>query len=357
MCPRPRTRGCLHRAVEDSAPPYDEGVSGSPPSIDVVLVVYGRWDLTESCLRHLARQTAQHRLIVVDNGSTDGTADRISKQFPQATLIRLNRNMAYAIACNRGVQAGDGEAIVIVNNDVDCRPDFLERLTAPLQEDAETGAASALLLQPGEELVDSFGLAADRTLAAFARFHGRPVLEAHPSEPTLAGPAGAAAAYRRSAWEEVGGLDEGVFAYMEDFELALRLRTAGWKAVAVTDAVAVHLGSATHGRRSARQRRHVGFGRGYVLRRYRVLRSRAGLRALVTELMVGVGDAFISRDLSALRGRIAGWRAAAPKPRLPFPPVEAIASEISFADSIRLRRTTYANQADASATTRAGSVG
>jgi N-acetylglucosaminyl-diphospho-decaprenol L-rhamnosyltransferase len=327
------------------APAGRFAVSGSPPSIDVVLVVYERWDLTESCLRHLAEQTVPHRLIVVDNGSTDSTADNITKRFPQATLIRFDRNMPYATACNRGAKAADGEVIVILNNDVDCRPDFLERLTAPVQEDGSLGAVSGLLLQPGEKLIDSLGLAADRTLAAFPRFHGRPVSEAHPSEPTLTGPAGAAAAYRRSAWEEVGGLDEEVFAYMEDFELALRLRAAGWKALAVMDAVAIHIGSATHGRRSAWQRRHGGFGRGYVLRRYGVLRTGAGLRALVTELIVVLGDAVISRDVAALRGRVAGWRAAARKPRLPFPPAEAIANEISLADSIRLRREAYSDTA------------
>src|SRR5438270_781687 len=81
----------------------------------------------------------------------------------------------------------------------------------------------------------------------------------------LAGPAGTAAAYRRRALEQVGGLDESIFAYMEDFDLALRLRSGGWEAVLASDAVGVHLGSATHGHRSAWQRRHGGFGRGYML--------------------------------------------------------------------------------------------
>ncbi len=317
-------------------------------AIDVVLVVYERWDLTENCLRHLDRQTVPHRLIVIDNGSSDDTASKVLERVPRATLIRIDSNMPYATACNRGVRAGCGEAVVILNNDVECRPDFLERLTAPLEKDSGVGAVSGLLLQPGEELVDSLGLAADRTLAAFPRFHGQPVAAAHPSWPPLTGPAGAAAAYRRSAWEQIGGLDEEIFAYMEDFDLALRLRAAGWKAIAVTDAVAVHLGSATHGRRSAWQRRHGGFGRGYVIRRYGVLRSRAGLRALITELLVVLGDAVISRDLAALRGRLAGWRAARQMPGRPFPPPDAIASEISLADSIRLRLRVYSGRAAAS---------
>ena len=97
---------------------------------------------------------------------------------------------------------------------------------------------------------------------------------------------------------------------MEDFDLALRLRSAGWRTVVAADAVGVHLGSATHGHRSAWQRRHGGFGRGYVLRRYGVLRGRTAPRTLVTEAVVVLGDLAISRDLAALRGRLAGWRAA-----------------------------------------------
>ncbi|MGB2953029.1 MAG: glycosyltransferase family 2 protein [Gaiellaceae bacterium] len=311
------------------------------PSIDVVLVVYQRWDLTESCLIHLERQSVAHRLIVVDNGSNDGTSERVAAGFPRATLVRLDSNMPYATACNRGVREGTGEAVVILNNDVECGVDFLERLTAPLAEDASMGAVSSLLLQPGDGLVDSFGLSADRTLAAFPRFHGEPAAAADPSRPTLTGPAGAAAAYRRAGWEEADGLDERIFAYMEDFELALRLRAAGWRAVAVRDAAAVHLGSATHGRRSESQRRHAGFSRGYLLRRYGILRSKAALRALLTELLVVLGDAFLSRDVAALRGRVSGWRAAAGLPRRPFPPAEAIAEEMSLVESIRLRLKDY----------------
>ena len=75
-------------------------------------------------------------------------------------------------------------------------------------------------------------------------------------------------------------------------------------------AVGVHLGSATYGQRGKRQQRLAGFSRGYLLRRYGVLRSRAALRALVTEAIVVVGDLVISHDLAALHGRLAGWHAA-----------------------------------------------
>jgi N-acetylglucosaminyl-diphospho-decaprenol L-rhamnosyltransferase len=142
----------------------------------------------------------------------------------------------------------------------------------------------------------------------------------------------------------VGGIDEGVFAYNEDFDLALRLRIAGWKAAVAHDAVGIHIGSATHGHRSAWQRYHGGFGRGYVLRRYGVLRSRAAARALATESAVAVGDMLISRDAAALRGRIQGWRAARTKPRLPIPPADSVDEDITLLDSLRLRRGVYSGE-------------
>ncbi len=316
-----------------------------PPSIDVVIVAYNRYELTDSCLRHLDAQTIDHRVILVDNGSTDDTRARMGAEWPTVQLKCFDENRGFAEACNRGVGAGSGEVVVLLNNDVDCRPDFLERLVAPLAQDPHVGAVAALMLQPGERLIDSAGLAADVTLGGFPRLQGLDAGLARSERPILAGPAGTAAAYRRSAWEEVGGLDEAIFAYMEDFDLALRLRSTGWRAVVAADAVGVHLGSATHGHRSAWQRRHGGFGRGYLLRRYGLLRGRTAPRTLATEAVVVLGDLAISHDLAALRGRLAGWRAGANRPRLPRPPAEAIDSDLSFGNSLALRRGVYGRRA------------
>ena len=316
-----------------------------PPSIDVVIVAYGRYELTLSCLRHLSAQTIDHRLILVDNGSTDDTRARVGNEWPRAHLECFDENRGFAEACNSGVAAGSGELVVLLNNDVDCRPDFLERLVAPLDRDAQVGAVAALMLQPGERLIDSAGLTADVTLGGFPRLQGLDMAQANREGPILAGPAGTAAAYRRSAWEQVGGLDEAIFAYMEDFDLALRLRSAGWKAVLATDAVGVHLGSATHGHRSAWQRRHGGFGRGYMLRRYGLLRGRTAPRTLATEAVVVLGDLAVSRDLAALRGRVSGWRAGRGAPRLSRPPADAVDHAIGFRDSLALRRGVYGRRA------------
>jgi N-acetylglucosaminyl-diphospho-decaprenol L-rhamnosyltransferase len=305
-------------------------------SVDVVILAYNHYELTASCLRHVQEQPVAHHVIVVDNGSTDDTRARLQAQWPEAQLVCLDRNQSFPHACNLGVAAGTGEAVVLLNNDVDVRPDFLERVTAPLL-DPDVGSVAPLLLQADGELIDSVGMTADVVLGAFSRLRGLPAAHACCADPILVGPAGTAAAYRRSAWEEVGGLDEALNFYMEDFDLALRLRIAGWRTVAEPSAVGVHLGSATNGRRSSVSRRYGGFGRGYVLRRYGLLRGRTAARAVATEAIVVLGDLLISHDLAALRGRLAGWRAGAGRPQLAGMPSDCTDARIGFRDSLLLR--------------------
>jgi GT2 family glycosyltransferase len=312
-----------------------------PLSIDVVIPVSGRNDLTASCLTHLATQTRAHAVIVVHSGADRQGAERLREDWPSVQVRHSGAPLGFAAACNRGVAAGRGEVVVVLNNDVDCRADFLEHLLEPLEADSKVGSVACLLLRPGERTIDSAGLTADRTLAGFPRLVGLPAQQAERTRPKLVGPAGAAGAYRRTAFEGVGGLDERIFAYMEDLELALRLRAAGWATAAALRAVGVHIGSATHGRRSRSQRRHFGFGRGYVLRRYGVLRSSAAARTLVTEAAVVAGELIIARDAAAPRGRIEGWKAARGLSRIAVP-AEAVDRTIGFGESLALRRGVYA---------------
>jgi len=307
-------------------------------SIDVVVPVHGHYELTRSCLAHLARQTIAHQVIVVDDGSPDETPARLRGEWPQVTIVELGSNQGYTRAINRGVQAGSGEYLILLNNDVELRAACLERMIAPMQADAGVGSVASLMLAADGERIDSLGVTADSTLAGFARLQGQPLPAATGPGPLLTGPEGTAGAYRRCAWEQVGGLDEGIRAYMEILDIALRLRAAGWRAAAAPEAIGVHLGSQTYGRRSARQRRLAGFSRGYLLRRYGVLGSRAGARALATELLVVAADLIAHRDSEALRGRVEGWRAANGLARRPWPPADAIDHTISFGASIALRR-------------------
>lgn len=306
--------------------------------VDVVIPVRNNLALTESCLSHLQRQTFAHHVIVVDNGSTDGTRETLRERWPSVQVEWSREPLGFSQACNRGVLAGSAEFVVLLNNDVDCRADFLERLVAPLRSDTAVGATAALMLQPGEAIIDSMGLCVDATLASFPRLHGLPAARAGDQQPVLAFPAGAGAAYRRSVWSELGGLDEEISAYMEDCELGLRLRAAGWRVVGVPDAVGVHLGSASYRRRSVTQRERFGFGRGYVIGRYRVLNGRHALRTLATEALVVLADALVSHDLGAARGRLTGWRVGRRLPAREVPSGDVIDPAIDLRRSMRLRR-------------------
>jgi N-acetylglucosaminyl-diphospho-decaprenol L-rhamnosyltransferase len=307
-------------------------------TVDVVVVAYNRYELTESCLRHLQRQTIDHNVVVVDNGSRDDTYARLRAEWLDVHVERFEDSCGYPQAANRGVAAGTGDIVVLLNNDVDVGASFLERAIAPMR-DAEVGSVAVLLMQPGGERIDSVGMTADTVLAAYPRLRGLPSTAAGKGHPVLLGPGGAAGVYRRSAWTQVGGMDEAIDFYMEDFDLALRLGLAGWRTVAEPGAIGVHLGSATFGRRNRNVRRHGGFGRGYLLRRYGLLRGPRAARTVATETIVVFADTLISRDLAALRGRVAGWRAGGAHPQLTRPPARFIDSGIGFCESLvrRLR--------------------
>jgi N-acetylglucosaminyl-diphospho-decaprenol L-rhamnosyltransferase len=313
-------------------------------SIDVIVPVHDNYELTDRCLAHLAAQTAAHEVIVVDDRSSDGTPERLHQNWPAVRVVELDTNQGYTRAVNRGVDAGSGEYVVLLNNDVELAPEALERMVAPLLEDERVGSVASVMLAPGGNAIDSVGVSADVTLAGFARLQGSPRQFAGSPTPVLAGPEGTAGAYRRSAWEQVGGLDERIQAYMEILDLALRLRSAGWGSAVAREAVGVHLGSRSYGRRSGAQRRLAGFSRGYLLRRYGVLRRRSGARAAITEAIVVLGDTILCRDIQALGGRLEGWRAAAGLPRHPWPPAEALDSSITLRGSLALRSGAIANR-------------
>jgi N-acetylglucosaminyl-diphospho-decaprenol L-rhamnosyltransferase len=297
---------------------------------DVVVVSYNGGEHLITCLEHLrAAARPGVRVIVADNASTDGSATAVRARFADVTVLELPENAGFGRAVNAGAAAGDGEAIVLVNADMFVEPGFVEAILAPFSDPA-VGMVAGLSLVPGGELVDGFGIEVDAGLSAYNRLRLRPVGSA---PGVLLGPSGGAAAYRRSAFEAAEGFDDAFFAYGEDVDLALRLRALGWRAAAAPGARGVHLGGASFGVGSPLQRRLGGFARGFLLRRYGVLRSRAVVRALVIETLV-VGWGLVRfRTAGPLTARVAGWRAAGGS-RLPVPP-EAVDRSITLREAVR----------------------
>lgn len=299
---------------------------------DVVIPTWNARELLARCLEALAGEPGQ--VVVVDNASEDGTAEMVRERFPGVRLVVLAENLGFGRAVNAGVAAGSAGAVVLVNNDVVVEPGFVEAITAPLAG-PEVGMVAGLTLLPGGEGVDAFGVELDRALATYNRARRRP-LDGLPAGPPAV-PSGGAAAYRREAFEAAGGFDEALFAYGEDVDLGLRLRAAGWRCAAAPLARGVHLGGATAGVDSPWQRRLGGFARGFLLRRYGVLRTRGAPRALLVDALVVAWGLVRHRTLVPLTARVAGWRAAGRGATRPFPH-DAVDPSITLREALRRLR-------------------
>jgi N-acetylglucosaminyl-diphospho-decaprenol L-rhamnosyltransferase len=299
---------------------------------DVVVVTWRSGERVLRCLERLQAQDHAHTAVVVDNASGDGTVAGVRGRFPDVRVIELERNVGFGAAVNAAVGEGSGEAIVLVNDDVELEAGAIAALVEPLA-DPEVGMVAGMTTLPGKELVDGFGIELDVTLAAYNRLRRR---EPGADPGVLLGPSGGLAAYRRSAFEQAGGFDERLFAYGEDVDLALRLRRAGWRAAAAPRARGVHAGGATVGVDSTRQRFLAGFARAFLLRRYGVLRGRHAARALAVETLVVAAGLVRGRTLAHVLGRVAGWRAAG-RERLEVPG-GAVDEQITMREAVRRLR-------------------
>ena len=261
-------------------------------------------------LRSLREQTRPIDVVVVDNGSDDESTELVREDFPEVSLIELGRNLGFGPALNRAVAEQPADAVILLNNDTEAEPRFVEAMLDALDDDVQM-VAGVLLQERRLELIDSAGVIADRTLMGFDYLHGEPA-EAALEAPAPLGPTGGAALYRREAFDAAGGFDERIFLYYEDLDLALRMRTAGARCRLAPEARALHAYSAGSGAASAFKYSHTGWSRGYMLRRYGVLSQPAlAARALACEAAICAGQLLRDRAVAGLRGRLRGWRDAA----------------------------------------------
>lgn len=197
------------------------------PTLSVLIVA---WNSREELARTLPALNPElgegDELIVVDNDSGDGTAERVVALAPAARIVRSGLNLGFAGACNLGAKRAGGDLLVILNPDAAPRPGWGEAIRRPWLDGRGWVAWQGLVADGDGRAINSAGNPVHFTGIVWAGGHGRPLGEAPPAGEVTA-LSGACLAIPRRTWDEVGGFPERFFLYHEDVDLSLRLRLGG----------------------------------------------------------------------------------------------------------------------------------
>jgi len=267
----------------------------SVPDLSIVLVCWNNKDYLEPCLRSLYDGNMHSRfdVIVVDNGSTDGSQAMLRSQFPEVSIIQNDHNVGLAKACNQGTEASNGRYVLLLNNDTLVNGPSLDAMVDFMNDTDDAGAVGGRLLNPDGSFQAGYAnFSSLREEFLIATRIGERLRDGYPShydveaeQPISVGwLSSACLLLRRAALDGVGLLDEGFFIYGDEADLQYRLQQAGWKVYYLPYASTIHYG----GRSMDRWRRRKMVYRGKMLfysKNYGTLRTGA-LRILLAGLSV-----------------------------------------------------------------------
>jgi len=231
--------------------------------VSVVVVNWNRAALLRACLASLAKQAGvAFETIVVDNGSTDGSADMAEREFG-VVVVRNRENRGFCVANNQGIAAARGEFIALLNNDAEAEPGCLAALHRACSRAPDIGMAAAkVLVWEDPRRIDKVGHLIYPDGQNRGRGSGALDTGQFDREEEVLWPDGCAAMYRKEMLDRIGSFDEDLFAYGDDAELGLRARIAGWKCIYTPEAIVRHHRASTLGKDSVRrleliERNHV----------------------------------------------------------------------------------------------------
>jgi GT2 family glycosyltransferase len=280
------------------------------PSCRVVVVILN-WNgkqYLEPCLHSVFSQKYQDlAVILVDNGSSDGSLDLVRTCFPQVRIIENKENRGFAAANNQAIRASASEFIATLNNDTEVEPGWLEALVQAMDTDSRIGmCASKMMLADRRDVVESAGIAVDKAGISWGiREESTSHLDEVKSQ-FVFGPCAGAALYRRSMLDDIGLFDEDFFAYLEDVDLAWRAQWADWKCVYVPEAVVYHVHSATGKEGSPFKNRLLGRNKIWMLCKNYPFPSWLWYAPLILVYdLMAVGYAIAAGRHGAVRGRLA----------------------------------------------------
>jgi len=185
-------------------------------------------------------------VLVVDNGSHDGSAECAERQG--ARVIRLDQNRGFSIAVNRGIREARCPAVAVLNNDLELGPDWFSKLCMALDQPGVWFAAGKLLRASSQQVIDGSFDAICRGGCAWRCGEGRPDGPLWNVRRTIQFAPFTAVLIRKELFERIGDLDERLESYLEDVDFGLRCAAKGYSGVYIPDAVAYHVGSGTLGR-------------------------------------------------------------------------------------------------------------
>ncbi|RJP24073.1 MAG: glycosyltransferase family 2 protein [Candidatus Abyssobacteria bacterium SURF_5] len=224
--------------------------------VSVIIPTYNGIKYIPACLDSLRSQSrVADEIIVVDDGSSDGTAALLAAAYPEARLVRLKNNQGFAAAANKGISSSSGDYIALLNNDTTAHKDWLKELIKVLDEQPSVSfCSSKMLFADQPDTINSIGIGFTRTgIAMDVGFRQKDGLQFERARPVFGACAGAAI-FRRSLFDEIGLLDEDLFMWYEDVDFSLRARLAGRECLYVPTAIIYHKGGGTI---SSKQRKHI----------------------------------------------------------------------------------------------------
>lgn len=277
--------------------------------VAVIIVTWNGREQLVRCLRALERQTWRDRVtVVVDNASTDGTPEIVTREFPDVRLLANRTNLGFAAANNIGIRATDAPFVATLNNDAVPEPGWLEALVRMAEGDPTLGSvASRMVFARDPWTIDSCGVALDRAGIAWDLLGGYPA-EVIDRPREVFGPCAGAALYRRTMLEDVGLFDEDYFAYLEDVDLAWRARLRGWRCQLAPDAVVRHEHAATLGDASPLKRYLLARNKVWTIAKCAPTPDLWRWLPVIVIYDVGAAAFGVARqgDWASVRGRLAG---------------------------------------------------
>lgn len=286
--------------------------------VSVIVVNWNTRKLLEQCLGSVYETAGSLavEVIVVDNGSSDGSVEMVRERFPQARLIANPENLGFARANNQAMKIARGRYFLLLNSDAALRPGALQSLVDRMEARPEGGIVGGRLVNPDGTFQASYMdfptlwgevmlMLKLHTLFRTRYFPSHPPAESEAAREADWIP-GACMLVRRQLWEQIGGLDETYFMYSEEVDWCRRARQVGWKVYYTPEAEIVHWGGQSIGRVSAEKRARVYRGKWLFFRKHRGRRTAALFRVIVTATSVvklGMWAPLVAAPPRAVRAR------------------------------------------------------